>query len=329
MPLTSRVFLFLKGVAMGAADVVPGVSGGTIAFITGIYEELLETLSKLNFRILKILKDQGVSTFWKTINGKFLLTLFLGIFTSLISLAKLVEYMMEKHPIFLWSFFFGLILASVWLMAKQVNWEKLSVLALILGTFIAYCITTVSPASGIDTWWYILLSGSVAITAMILPGISGAFILLLMGTYTTVLGALTGAFDSLTNAAWSELVLNGKIVILFMVGCLLGLVLFSSGLNWLFKNHKNLTIAVLTGFLIGSLNKIYPWKEVLETFVKHKGEATEELVPVITRNISPWEYADLGLGEHQLIGALMCMLLGVTLIVVMEQFSPELRRTKS
>jgi len=158
---------------------------------------------------------------------------------------------------------------------------------------------------------------------MILPGISGAFILLLMGTYATVLGALTGAFDSLTKGELTGLFSNGKIVVLFMIGCVLGLVFFSKGLNWLFKNHKNLTIATLTGFLIGSLNKIYPWKESMEFYIKHKGEANEEKVPLVTRNISPWEYTELGLGDHHLISGIICALVGILLIVILERYSPK------
>ncbi len=319
----SKIFLFLKGVAMGAADVVPGVSGGTIAFITGIYEELLETLSNLNFGLFKTWRKDGFNSFWKAINGKFLLTLFLGIFTSLLSLAMVVDYLMVNHPILLWSFFFGLILASVWLMAKQVKWNLASSLALAIGAAVAYYITTISPSSGTDAWWYVLISGSVAITAMILPGISGSFILLLMGMYATIFGALSGAIKSVTSGAWGELISNGKIVVLFAVGCLLGLILFSKGLNWLFKNYKNLTFATLTGFLVGSLNKIYPWKQELEFFIKHKGESNEERIPLLERKVSPWEFTELGLGENHLMGAIICALIGIGLIIVLDRFSPK------
>jgi len=319
----SRILLFLKGVAMGAADVVPGVSGGTIAFITGVYEELLETLSSINIGLIKVLRKQGFSAFWKAINGRFLIVLFAGIFTSLISLAVGVEYLLHNHPIALWSFFFGLILASVWLMGKQVNWHIWSILALVLGSLTAYFITTITPASGSEQWWYILLSGSVAITAMILPGISGSFILLLMGMYATVLGALSGAVKSISGGLWADLMAEGKIIILFGVGCILGLLLFSKGLNWLFKNKKNITIAVLTGFLIGSLNKIYPWKEVLEYYIKHPGEPNEEKVPIIERNVSPAEYTEITGEPNLLVTAVICFLIGVILIVVLDRFSPK------
>ena len=315
----SRIFLFFKGVAMGAADVVPGVSGGTIAFITGIYEELLETLANLDLGLLKTWRENGFKAFWKAINGNFLLTLFAGIFTSLLSLAVLVEYLMHNYPIILWSFFFGLIVASVWLIGKQVKWNVYSLLAVGVGTLIAYYITTITPVSGVDFWWYIILSGSVAITAMILPGISGSFILLLMGMYASVLGALSGVLKSLAAGQWTELMGHSKIVLLFIIGCLAGLILFSKGLNWLFKNHKNITIAVLTGFLIGSLNKIYPWKEVLKSYTKHAGEPNEEIVPLVTRNISPAEFTELTKEPNQLGMAVVLALTGVALIVILDK----------
>ncbi len=309
---------------MGGADVVPGVSGGTIAFITGIYEELLQTLSGLNLGLLVVWKKEGFKAFWDRLNGGFLLTLFAGIFTSLISLAVGVEYLLEHHPILLWSFFFGLILASVWLMGKQVGkWDIRSILGIVLGTIIAYYITTIAPTEGSQSWWYIILSGSVAITAMIMPGISGSFILLLMGMYTTVLGALSSSVKSAMASEWAELAISGKIIILFIIGCLTGLILFSKALNWLFKNHRSVTIAVLTGFLIGSLNKIYPWKNVLETFTKHPGTNKEEIIPVVLENVSPARFSELGLGDNQLTTAIICALIGIALIVVLDRFAPK------
>ncbi|MEZ7939748.1 MAG: DUF368 domain-containing protein [Flavobacteriales bacterium] len=322
MTFSARLSLFFKGVAMGGADVVPGVSGGTIAFITGIYEELLETLSGLNLGLLKTLRKDGFGAFWSKLNGGFLLTLFAGIFASLISLAIGVEYVLEHHPILLWSFFFGLIVASVWLMGKQVaKWDLAAILSLIIGSVVAYFITTITPTSGSETWWYILISGSVAITAMILPGISGSFILLLMGMYTTILGALSDSVKTATAGAWTELAVSGKIIILFMIGCLAGLILFSKALNWLYKSYRNVTIAVLTGFLIGSLNKIYPWKNVLETFTKHPGTDKEEVIPIVVENVSPFIYEELGKGDHLLGLSIVCALLGVVVIVVLDRFS--------
>lgn len=319
----NRLILFLKGVAMGGADVVPGVSGGTIAFITGIYEELLETLSGLNLGLIGTLRNKGFKEFWYELNGGFLVTLFSGVVVSLISLAMGVEYLLEHQPITLWSFFFGLIAASVWLMGRQVGkWDVKTILALIVGTFVAYYITTITPTDGTYSWWYIILSGAVAITAMILPGISGSFILLLMGMYAAILGALSSAVKSAMEGDWVELLSSGKIIALFIIGCLSGLILFSKGLNWLFKNHKKMTLAILTGFLIGSLNKVYPWKQELEWFVKYEGTSKEEKVATVVENVSPYAYVDLGLGESQIMSAAVFALVGVALIVILGKFSP-------
>ena len=323
LPL-NRIALFFKGVAMGGADLVPGVSGGTIAFITGIYEELLETLSELKIGLIKTWKKEGFKKFWNQLNGSFLLTLFSGIGISLLSLAIGVEYLLVHHTILLWSFFFGLIIASVWLMGKQVkSWDFQSIIGFILGSVVAYFITTITPSNGVDSSWYIVLSGAVAITAMILPGISGSFILLLLGMYTAVLGALSDSLKNLVAFDWTALLSSSKIIVLFIIGCLLGLILFSKALNWLFKTHKDLAIAVLTGFLTGSLNKIYPWKNTLETFTKHPGTDREQNIPVVVENVWPAEFTELGLGPNFLTGGIICALLGVLIIVSLDHFSPQ------
>ena len=295
---------------MGAADVVPGVSGGTIAFITGIYEELLETISKLNISTFSIVRKQGLKAFWAAINGRFLAVLFLGILTSIATLASLIQFLLKEHTILVWSFFFGLIAASVWLVGKRVKlWSVYKVLALILGTVIAYFVTIATPSGGSESLWYIFFCGMLAITAMILPGISGAFILLLLGAYATVLSAISD--------------LNILTLGVFAGGCLLGLISFSKLLNWLFKKAHDITVALLAGFLIGSLNKVWPWKNTLEHFVKHKGEPNEELVPLVQENILPQTFSEITQTENQLIFAIILGLLGATIIVVMHKFSPE------
>ncbi len=295
---------------MGAADVVPGVSGGTIAFITGIYEELLETISNVNLGLLKTLKNEGVKSFWSALNGNFIVTLLLGIATSIVSLAALIQFLLNEHGILVWSFFFGLILASVWLVGKQVKkWNIQKVLALIVGTIIAYFVTIAAPTSGSESLAYIFLCGSIAITAMILPGISGSFILLLLGAYTTILSAISN--------------LNLSLIAAFGLGCIIGLISFSKLLNWLFKKAHDITVAILTGFLIGSLNKIWPWKETLKTFTKHAGEPNEEIVPLIQRNILPADFEIITGLENQIIPAIGLAVVGLILIVVLDRFSPD------
>ena len=204
---------------MGAADVVPGVSGGTIAFISGIYEELLETINSVNLGALKTLKNEGVKAAWKSINGNFIVTLFLGIGISIASLAKFISYVLEAHPILIWSFFFGLVLASILYVGKQVkSWNAVSIVSLIIGTGLAFWITILPPLSSSNELWFIFVSGMIAICAMILPGISGSFILLLMGSYKTVLEALKDK-DLLTIGV-------------FMAGAVIGLLSFSRVLKY-------------------------------------------------------------------------------------------------
>lgn len=267
------LLLTLKGMAMGAADVVPGVSGGTIAFISGIYEELISTISNVNLRLLKTLKKDGVVEAWKVLNGNFIVALFLGIFISIASLAKVISYLLVSQPVLLWSFFFGLVLASVFYVGKQVKkWSIGPFIILIIGSVLAYFITTLPPLAQSDSSLYIFISGMIAICAMILPGISGSFILLILGSYQTVLGAVKE----------KELLTIGT----FMAGCIVGLLAFSKVLKWTFAKFHDLTIALLTGFLIGSLNKIWPWKHINQ----FRMNSHNEWVSFLDHNVFPSNY---------------------------------------
>jgi len=247
--------LFLKGVAMGSADVIPGVSGGIIA-------------------------------------------LFLGIGFSILSLAKLITYLLETQAVLLWSFFFGLIIASIHLVGKKISqWNVINILGLIAGGFIAYFITILPPMQNPNALWFVFISGAIAICAMILPGISGSFILLLLGSYQMILEAVKD--------------LKITTVALFALGCLTGLLSFSKLLNWLFKHYHNFTVAVLTGFLVGSLNKIWPWKITVSTRLNAHGET----VPFIQKNILPQHFE----GNPQLLMAILLALFGLILILVLEK----------
>lgn len=285
--------LFVRGAAMGAADVIPGVSGGTIAFITGIYTELIESIRSFNLSFAKLLFTGKFRAAWAQINGSFLFSVLLGIAASIFSLAKLMKYLLDTHPILVWSFFFGLIIASAVLVARQVEkWNATTITAGVIGTAVAYWITVVSPASTPDTWWFVLLSGAVAICAMILPGISGAFILLLMGKYAYVIDAVS--------------TINVPILAVFAVGAGVGIISFSHLLSWLLKKHHGLTVALLIGFMVGSLNKIWPWKETTSTFIDRHG-----VEQVLTEsNVSPMAFE----GAPQLIEAIGFALFGFVLI---------------
>ena len=299
--LKEYVVISLKGMAMGAADVVPGVSGGTIAFISGIYEELLNSISSFNFSLINVFKNEGFKSVWIKVNGNFLVSLFVGILISVLSLAKLIESMLENHPIVIWSFFFGLVLASIIYIGKQITkWTKDSFLCLILGAILAFYITTLNPmVSANSSPWFLFLVGMIAICAMILPGISGSFILVLLGAYKPVLNALnTKDFVS---------------IIIFLVGAILGLLSFSRILKWLFSTYKNYTLATLTGFIIGSLNKIWPWKETISWRTNSKGID----VPFNTASVSPFSFE----GDNQLLISIFLMLIGFGLIILLEKLA--------
>lgn len=301
-----------KGLAMGAADVVPGVSGGTIAFISGIYEELITTIHNLDLGFFKIWKKEGFSKTWKHYNLSFLLALFSGVLISILSLAKLITWLLEFYPIAVWSFFFGLVIASILYVGKQISkWRLVVVLALIIATVLSYLVTIAEPIGSPDSIWFLFLAGFIAIIAMILPGISGAFILLLMGAYTTVIGIITQLTEGISTLD-TNLILNslGKILI-FGLGAIVGLKLFSKVLNWLFKHHKNLILAVLTGFMIGALNKIWPWKEVLQYRLNHAGEE----VPFLERSILPQNFD----GNPQIILAVAFAIIGFLTIFLLER----------
>ena len=294
--------LTMKGMAMGAADVVPGVSGGTIAFISGIYEELIESINKISFGALKVWKNEGFKKFWEHINGTFFVFLFAGIGISIVSLAKVVTHFLETQPILLWSFFFGLIIASVWLVSKSVKkWSAGAIVALLIGIGVAFYITTIQSVAAVDTKWFILLSGALAICAMILPGISGAFILLLLGSYDNVLAAITER--------------DFGTIGLFAVGCLIGLLSFARVLKFLFNKFKNVTVALLTGFMIGSVNKVWPWKKTLSMRENSHGE----MVPFIQENVLPSDF----IGDAQLLLATVSLVIGFLLIVGLEKFAPK------
>jgi len=295
---------FVKGLAMGAADVVPGVSGGTIAFITGIYDTLLESIRRINPQLIGILRRDGVKAAFVHINGFFLIALFAGVFTSIATLAKLISWLLVTHPIPLWSFFFGLIVVSVFHMLKQIEKKSLSRLLLLLfGIGFAYSITILQPLQLEPTNINILLAGAIAICAMILPGISGSFILLLIGMYTPILGAVKSV--------------DITVLLLFISGCVTGLLSFSHVLTWLLKHFRDITLIFLTGLMVGTLPKIWPWKETLSWRTNSSGEQ----VPLIERNLSPLDFEAITSQPAQITVAILLMLSAIVLVLTLEKFA--------
>ncbi|HRJ29874.1 MAG TPA: DUF368 domain-containing protein [Cyclobacteriaceae bacterium] len=302
------ILLYLKGLAMGGADVIPGVSGGTIAFITGIYEELLSSIRSIDIDALALLRSLRIADFWQKINGTFLIVLLSGILTSLLSLAKLMHWLLANYPIQIWSFFFGLILISSPLILREIKkWNGGIILTFLAGIAIAYIITILSPAQTPDDLWFIFIAGAVAICAMILPGISGAFILLLLSKYEYMIQAITK--------------INIPVILVFAAGCVVGLISFSRLLTWILTHHRNLALALLGGFMLGSLNKVWPWKEVTAFRLDSAGKQ----VPAFDKSVLPWDFLAKTGNDPQIIQAIVMMALGVFIVVLIEKIAVRLK----
>ena len=304
----------LKGMAMGAADVVPGVSGGTIAFISGIYQELIDSINSVSVMLFKDWKNDGFKKAWQKMNGSFLVALLLGIAISILSLAKLITYLLKNEAIAVWSFFFGLVIASIVMIGQQIkSWDFKTILALLVSGFISYYITIAEPFASPDSNLYLFMSGFIAIIAMILPGISGAFILLLMGSYEVVMGTLNQFREGLVKGNFEVLSQSLLKLLIFIAGCIIGLKLFSKVLHWMFEKHKMLTLATLTGFMVGSLNKVWPWKKVLSTRINSHGET----VTFMDKSIFPNHFD----GDPEIILAVLLMIAGFMTIFMLEKFA--------
>jgi putative membrane protein len=293
--------VLLRGFCMGSADVVPGVSGGTMAFIMGIYEELIESIrmvgrppfirALLNFRIGRALQ---------AINFPFLATLLVGILLAVVTLAPAIEWLLVNQPILIWSFFFGLVLASVISVSRRIpRWNFALVLALLLGGVGAYWLVGLVPVQTPQGGWFLFISGAIAICAMILPGISGSFILVLLGKYQFLVSAVNQR--DLMPLIWTAL------------GCLVGIVSFAQLLSWLFRRYHDLTVAVLTGFMLGSLRKVWPWKETLSFITDHQGK----IIPTVERNILPALTAN-GILNLEIAYALALAIIGLALVLVID-----------
>jgi putative membrane protein len=297
--LVDYLKISLKGMAMGAADVVPGVSGGTIAFISGIYEELITTISGVNLSLLSTWKADGFKAMWEELNGNFIVALFAGILVSIFSVMRVANYLLENHPVLIWSFFFGLVVASIWFVGKQIpKWTWKIVLALVIGAAVAFYIVSLPPLSASNSYLFLFFAGALAVCAMILPGISGAFILVLLGAY-----------KSITEAAHD---FDLKTIGIVGVGAVFGLLTFSKILKWLFVHYSSITLAVLTGFIAGSLNKIWPWKETLETAMYGEKEVVLKEASVL-----PWNFD----GDPQTLWSVVLMLAGFFLILGLEMLA--------
>lgn len=301
--------VYLKGMAMGAADIVPGVSGGSIALIAGIYQTLLDSINSFTLSNLSLLKSLEVKRFYKAVNGSFLLSLLLGILTSIFALSKVITYLMNEHPIPLWSFFCGLILVSAFLILKDIKrWHLGVILAVAIGTVIAWWVTNLPPTSSPDAKWFIFVAGAIAICAMILPGISGSFILLILGKYEVILKGVSEK-DIFTLG-------------LFASGCIVGILSFSRVVSFLLKKFHSATIGLLSGFMLGSVNELWPWKIVTAWRTSSSGEQK----PFLTENLWPSTYlVEVG-KEPQILFATFAFLFGIGLVLFIEWLANKLQK---
>jgi putative membrane protein len=293
---------------MGGADVIPGVSGGTIAFITGIYSELVHSIKAIDLQAVRLLFSLKLKAFWQKINGSFLISVVAGIITSLLSLAKLMLYLLDTYPIQTWSFFFGLILISSPLILRTINrWNVGTIASFTIGIVVAYLITVLSPTQSPENLPFVFFSGALAICAMILPGISGAFILLLIGKYEFIMQALLAA--------------NLPVIITFALGCLTGIISFSWVLTWVLDHYHDLTITLLAGFMLGSLNKVWPWKQCLTYRLGSDGEQ----VCVFDKSILPSEYMANTGSDPQVFQAILFGAIGVIIVLLIEKVAERMK----
>ncbi len=293
------IALFLKGLAMGAANVIPGVSGGTIALITGIYQKLIFAIKAFDLQAARLLMAGRTREFWTHVDGSFLLPLALGVGAGIIALAHIIKAVLESQPVLTMAFFFGLILLSVWFVGRTVRqWSASSLLFLVLGTALAAGIALMAPASENNSMLYLFLCGVVAICSMVLPGLSGSFVLIIMGNYALVIGAI-GQFDL-------------AVLVPMALGCVVGLVAFSNLLTVVYQRFHDQTVATMTGFVLGSLAVIWPWKHTLTMLIEREGKPAKEAV-------IGYEWFLPALNDPQTLLAIGLMLVGCLTIWLTER----------
>ena len=313
--LKQFVILILKGAGMGAANVIPGVSGGTVALITGIFEELIDSIKSFDLQAIRLLFSGKFTAFAKHVNLSFLVAIFFGVAVSIISLAKILEYLFTNYPVYIWAYFFGLILASIYFVGRTIDkWNLSVIVTFIIGTGIAFSISFLNPATENEGFVYLILCGVVSICSMILPGLSGSFVLILMGNYQLVV------IDAVTNA-------RVEILLPVLIGAGVGLVAFSHLLSWIYKKYRNQTIASLTGFILGSLAILWPWKVSFNAdgdkisvndvgaFVDNQGTILSEVKVFSYKQVLPSSF------DTSVLIAISLIVIGIISIWLMEKYA--------
>lgn len=295
---------------MGAADVVPGVSGGTVAFVSRIYRELIYSLNSIDRDALKLLLTRDWNGFWTRINGNFLTAVFGGILSSFFTLGKLMAYFLKHYPVLVLSFFFGVMLLSAPLLLRELkNWNLAMIMAFIVGIAITYGLTLLPPVHSPDTWWFVFFAGALVVCATFLPGISGSLMLLLLGKYQYLIRAV--------------FTVNIVAIITFVAGGLVGLFAFSRLLVWGLEKYQRITITLLGGLMVGSLNKLWPWRQVIEYATNRKGEQ----VPAFDKSILPWNYLATTGKDPQVFQAILMIALGVFVVFLIEKIAVRFKTT--
>ena len=302
--------IFIKGMMMGAADIIPGISGGTVALITGIYEKLLKSINSISWKTIVQVKKNGLKFVWKKINGRFLLTLLSGIITSILLFSWILEWLFKNESIALWSFFFGILLASfIFLIKIEIQKKTISFFSLLIGIFLSYQITKITPSSIQSvSHWYIFVTGFFGITAMILPGISGAYILLLMGVYHTILTNIRQAQQLIFSFNKEVLIDVAQVLGIFFLGIIFGIKFFTKFLTFILENYRRYTMSFLIGLMIGSLNKIWPWQNITN---KNNSIIDHQMIPVFPQNYNG--------GDPEMNKAIVFLFLGFISIFILEK----------
>ncbi len=328
-----RVFLVIKGLAMGAANKVPGVSGGVVAFVAGFYEEFIFSLQRVNGKAFKLLINRRFKSFYQYINGRFLGLLFLGMIISYFSVSKILDYLIMHYELFVWSVFFGMIIGSIYYISKDFhNWCTSTYVGLAIGIVIGLGISFLDPATENDNLWFVFFCGMISVSGMTLPGFSGSFILILMGNYVlllvdsvnalydTIFDVFSGDFSFTKNAARVRML---KVLSVFTMGSLAGLVTFSHVLNYLLKHYKNITLSVLMGFIIGSLGVVWPWKE---TMYKLNSDGTQlldssgkQIIENYERFIPDW--------SNETLFAVLFIIIGILIVLALEIYGQKTRKS--
>ena len=304
---------------MGTADLMPGVSGGTIALILGVYKELIKSIDSINLKNLRELRNNGFKRFWEKINGRFLTLLFTGILTAVFFLSFAIDWMITNHPIPLWSFFLGLLLSSIFFLKNSIKkWGTINLSFVLLSAILSFLLTQMTPNEGEIGLLYLFISGFIGIIAMILPGISGAYILLVLGTYTTIIGLIKDVVSALTTTQIDIFIPAFSKLTVFALGTIVGLRIFASILKWLFDKEHDKTMAVLIGLMIGALHKIWPWQEKFELII---GENSK----LFSKPISPFKYPE----NPQVILAFILFISGLGIIWIIERNSKQRPQNES